>query len=140
VRQPWLADIPDRERRDGFPQLVIRGKHPVIPMPMLPRRRYEIGEPVQKLKRRELDDAVRSRPRGLAAAAGADPVGRFVSGQHVTDARDPTGVRSFIAGLDRYRPALGKLAGRMDGAEDVLRVIGRRLRGVAIDRAWADAA
>ncbi len=46
-----LADIPDGERRDGGPELVIRGEHPVIPVPMFPRRRDEIGQPVQKLKR-----------------------------------------------------------------------------------------
>jgi hypothetical protein len=44
-----LADIPDRERRDGPPQLVIRRKHPVITMPVLPRRRHEIGQPVEEL-------------------------------------------------------------------------------------------
>ena len=46
-----LADIPDRERRDGPPQLVIRRKHPVITMPVLPRRRHEIDKPVEELKR-----------------------------------------------------------------------------------------
>jgi hypothetical protein len=55
---PDRADVPDGERRDAFPEPVIRRKHPVITMPVLPRRRDEIGEPVQKLKRRELDDAV----------------------------------------------------------------------------------
>jgi len=44
-----LADIPDRERRNGPPQLVIRRKHPVITMPVLPRRRHEIGQPVEEL-------------------------------------------------------------------------------------------
>jgi len=83
-----LVDIPDRERRDGPPQLVIRRKHPVITMPVLPRRRNEIGEPVEELKRRELDDAVGSRPRGLPAATPPDPVGGFVPGQHVADADD----------------------------------------------------
>ncbi len=57
-------------------------------MPMLPRRGHEIGEPVEELKWRELDDAIGSRPRGLSAAAGPDPVGGFVSGQHITDAGD----------------------------------------------------
>jgi len=42
----------------------------VIPMPMLPRRRDESGKPVQELKRREFDDAIGPRLRGLAAAAG----------------------------------------------------------------------
>jgi hypothetical protein len=39
----WLADVPDREPGHGPPQLVIRRKHPVIAMPVLPRRRDEIG-------------------------------------------------------------------------------------------------
>jgi hypothetical protein len=72
-------------RRDGPPELVIRRKHPVVAVPMLPRRRDEIGEPVEELERRELDDAARPRPRGLAAAARPDPVGGFVSRQHVAD-------------------------------------------------------
>jgi hypothetical protein len=60
-------------------------------MPMLPRRGHEIGEPVEELKRRELDDAIGPRTRGLSAAAGPDPVGGFVSGQHITDAGDVAG-------------------------------------------------
>ena len=82
------ADVPDRQRRDGFPQPVIRRKYSVIAMPVLPRRRDEIGKPVEKLKRREVDDAVRPRPRGLAAATASDPVGRLMSRQHVADASD----------------------------------------------------
>jgi hypothetical protein len=42
-----LADVPDRERRDGGPELVVGCKDAVIPMPVLPRRRDEIGEAVQ---------------------------------------------------------------------------------------------
>ena len=57
-----LADVPDRERRDGPPERVVRCKHPVIPMPVLPRRRHESGEPVEELKRREFDDAVGAGP------------------------------------------------------------------------------
>ena len=37
----------------------------------------------------KLHDAIGSRPRGLPAAAWPDPVGCFVSGQHVADAGDP---------------------------------------------------
>jgi hypothetical protein len=84
-----LADVADRQRRDGFPEPLIRRKHPVIPVPVSSRRRDEIGEPVEKLKRRELDDAIGPRPRGLSAAAGPDPVGGFVPWQHVADASDP---------------------------------------------------
>jgi hypothetical protein len=83
-----LTDIPEGECRHGPPELVIRCKHSVIPVPMLARRRDEIGEPVQELKRRELDDAVRSRSRRLAAATGSDPVRRLMSRQHVADASD----------------------------------------------------
>jgi len=34
-----LSDVPDRQRRDGPPELVIRRKHPVIPVPVLARGR-----------------------------------------------------------------------------------------------------
>jgi hypothetical protein len=44
-----LADVPYCQRRDGPPQLVIRRKHPVVAVPVLPRRRDEIGEPVEEL-------------------------------------------------------------------------------------------
>jgi hypothetical protein len=36
---------------------VIRREHAVVPVSMLLRRRHEIGEPIEELKRRELDDA-----------------------------------------------------------------------------------
>ncbi len=42
-----LADVADRQQRDGFPQPVIRREYSVIAMPVLPRRRHEIGEPVE---------------------------------------------------------------------------------------------
>jgi hypothetical protein len=35
-------------------------------MPVRPRRRDESGEPVEELKPRELDDAIRRRLRGLS--------------------------------------------------------------------------
>jgi hypothetical protein len=63
-----LANIPDRQRRDGFPRPVIRREYSVIAMPVLPRRRHEIGEPVEELKRRELDDAIGPRSRGRSLA------------------------------------------------------------------------
>jgi hypothetical protein len=34
-----LTDVCDRECRDGFSQPVVRRKHPVVAMPVLPRRR-----------------------------------------------------------------------------------------------------
>ena len=40
-----LADVPDRERRDGGPERVIRREDAVIPVPVTPWRRHEIGEP-----------------------------------------------------------------------------------------------
>jgi hypothetical protein len=46
----------------------------VIAMPVLPRRRHEIGQPVQEVKRQEFDDATGVRPRGLPPAPRANPV------------------------------------------------------------------
>ena len=88
-----LADVADRECRDGGPELVIRGEHPWLvsnrrALPVLPRRRDEIGEPVEELKRREFDQAVRAGPRGLSAAARPDPGGGFVPREHVADLGD----------------------------------------------------
>ena len=83
-----LADVADGERRDGWPERVIRRKDAVISVPVLARRRHKVGEPVEKLKRRELDDAIGPRPGGLSAAARADPGGGLVSGQCVADATD----------------------------------------------------
>ena len=80
-----LADVADRQRRDGFPEPVIQREYSVLAMPMLPRRRDEIGEPVQELKRCGFDDAIRTEPRGRAVAAGSDPVDGFMSGQHVAN-------------------------------------------------------
>ena len=57
-----LADVADGERRDGWPERVIRRKDAVISVPVLARRRHKVGEPVEKLKRRELDDAIGPRP------------------------------------------------------------------------------
>jgi hypothetical protein len=101
-----LADVPDRERRDGGPEPVIRRKDAVIPVPVLPRRRNEIREPVKKLKRRELDDAIGSWPRGLSAAARADPGGGLVPGEHVANASDAAAcVVGYGQSLERkWRP------------------------------------
>jgi hypothetical protein len=76
-----LPMFPFLMRRDGWPELVIT----VVAMAVLPRRRDEIGEPVEELKWQEGDDAVRPRPRRLSRAARADPVGGLVSGEHVVD-------------------------------------------------------
>ena len=70
---PLLADVADCQCRDGGPELVIRRKHPVVAMPVLPRRRDEIGGPVQKLKRRDFDDAIHPRLRGFSLSAGPAP-------------------------------------------------------------------
>ena len=80
-----LANVADGQRRDGPPQLVIRRKHPVVAMPVLPRRGHEIGQAVQKLKWRELDDAIGPRPRGLSATTPSDPGGGLVPREHVAD-------------------------------------------------------
>jgi hypothetical protein len=60
---PPLADVPDRQSGDGPPQRVIRREDSVIPMPVLARLRDEIGEPIEELKRRQLDNAAGPWPR-----------------------------------------------------------------------------
>ena len=85
-----LPTFPFVMRRDGGPELVIRGEHPVIAMPVLPRRRHEVSEPVEELKWGKLDDADGARPRGLPPAPRADPVGGLVLAEHVADAGDAT--------------------------------------------------
>ena len=54
-------------------------------MPVLPRRRHEVSEPVEELKWGKLDDAAGARPRGLPPASRANPVGCLVSREHVAD-------------------------------------------------------
>jgi uncharacterized protein (TIGR00661 family) len=44
----------------------------------------------------------------------------------------PEILRAFLDGLDRFRPALANVAGRMDGTPDVVRVIERRLSSPAV--------
>ena len=55
-------------------------------MPVLQRRRDEIGQPVEELKRLDFDDAIGSRPHGLPPTTPPDPVGGLVSREHVADA------------------------------------------------------
>jgi hypothetical protein len=74
VASRCVLTFPFRQRRDGFSQLVVWREYPVIPEPVLPRRWDEVGEPVQELKRHELDDTIGSRPRGVSGATGPDPI------------------------------------------------------------------
>jgi hypothetical protein len=67
-----LGDNPDGECRDGGPELVIRGEHPVTTVPVLPRPGHEVSEPVEELKWGKLDDAAGTRPRGLPPAPRAN--------------------------------------------------------------------
>lgn len=57
----------------GGPQPVIRCEDSVIPMPVLPRRRHEIRERVEKLKRRKLENAVGTWQRGLSLSDPGRP-------------------------------------------------------------------
>jgi hypothetical protein len=58
-------------------------------MPVLPRRRDEIGEPVQELKPRELDDAIGPRPRGRSRAAVPMQARRASEGIRTADPTKP---------------------------------------------------
>jgi hypothetical protein len=59
-----LPDVPDCQCRDDRPQRAVGGEDAVIAMPVFSRLRDEIGEPVQELKRREIEDAVRGELHG----------------------------------------------------------------------------
>ena len=45
----------------------------MVAMPVLPRRRDQIREPVEELKWGEFDDAVGARPHGFALVLGLEP-------------------------------------------------------------------
>ena len=62
VASRGLPTFPFVMRRDGRPELVIRGEHPVIATPVLSRGRYEVSEPVYEVIRREFDGAAGARP------------------------------------------------------------------------------
>jgi hypothetical protein len=66
LRVPLLADIPDGNRRDRWPQRVVRCEHPVTPMPVPPGRWNHCRQPVKKLKRRQFDDHAGTGPRRLS--------------------------------------------------------------------------
>jgi len=67
----------------------MRGKDAVVLVPVFPRRRHEIRQTIEELKRCELDDAIGPRPHGLPPATPPDPVSRLVSRQDVADTTDP---------------------------------------------------
>jgi hypothetical protein len=48
-----LADIPDCQRRDGPPELVVGRKGAVVAMPVLPRRRDEVRHAIELTFRRQ---------------------------------------------------------------------------------------
>jgi hypothetical protein len=109
---PPLADVPDRERRDGPPQLVIRRKHPVVAMPVLPRRRDEIGESIEELKRREFDDAM-SEPSWIDCAEKRRNEPR--ASQRRKRSRFPT--RSSCRIVEISNPRRGTVQNRVTAAE-----------------------
>jgi len=118
-----LADVPDGACRHRPSELVIGRKNPVVAMPVLPRRRDEIGEPVEELKRREFDDAIGSRPRGLPPTTPPDPVGRHVPVlarlRVLLPPRRPAGVTDVIRRLMAKEPnarfqSAAALAARLD--------------------------
>ena len=51
MRVALLADDPDGQRRDGWPQRDDRREGAVVVMPVFLQRRHEIGYTIDKLKR-----------------------------------------------------------------------------------------
>ena len=75
-----LTNVPNGQCRDRPPELVIRVKHPVVAMPVLSRRRDEIGRPVEELKRWPTSERLCTDPRKTplqgAGQAVRDPLFR----------------------------------------------------------------
>jgi hypothetical protein len=65
---------------------MIRSEDAVVAVAVFSRRRHEVGESIEELPRREINDAVLSRDGGRALPAGADPLAALMSGQQVADA------------------------------------------------------
>ncbi len=74
-----------------LPGRVTRREVPVVAVPMFARWWDQIREPVEKLKRRKLDNAVAPPSRGLPPTSQADPVGGLVPWEHVANLGDAAG-------------------------------------------------
>jgi hypothetical protein len=85
LRVPLLAESPDGKRCDGLPQRVVQREHPVIPMSVPPRRWDQVCQPIEKLKRTQLDDTAGPGPRRLFCASRANPVPALVPRQRVAN-------------------------------------------------------
>jgi hypothetical protein len=77
-------------------------------MPVLPRPRHEISEPVEELKWGNLDDAADARPRGLPPAPRADQGGSSVIRRTI---------RPLRAGSPAGRPSLHRKSLQMGRRE-----------------------
>jgi hypothetical protein len=94
-----LADIPDGQSGDGLPQRVIRREDSVVAMPVLPRWRDEIGEPVEELKRAAAGPAL------CSLCAGAYRIDR-------KNVARTFGWRSSTGGRRKPRRLLSRFEGR----------------------------
>jgi len=77
-----------------------------------------LGKPLLVLPERAHSEQLMNSHFLAAMGCGAFTLLEDVTGDHV---------RSFLAGLDRFAPALAAVRGRMDGTDEVLRVIEHRL-------------
>ncbi len=128
----WFAGKSGCQSPWRLPDLVIGREHPVIPVSVLLRRPDQIREPVQELKRREFDDAVGPRPRGLPPAARA--VRRIST--HVRDSEHSSAQRRRLSRMHAGARG-GRIPSRRGRGRRCRRVLGRRLwacRGDAIGR------
>ena len=127
-----MAEIADRQRRDGWPEQVIRGKDAVVAVTMPSRRRHEVGHTIEKLEGLEFEDAVLFRGGGLALPAGADPSAALVAGERVADA-----FGAAVAAREKGEP-LEREGGPGTGAQEMLEAL-EVARHVAVYEGDADA-
>ena len=103
-----LADVAHGQRRDGFPQPVVRGKDAVVAVAVLPRRRHEVRESGNY----DLGRGLRRRQKN-ATEAGA---GRFEKPAPDARAAPPEDHESLISrktGAEVPLTGLSLLAARM---------------------------
>ena len=124
--------VADGQRRDGGAEGVIRGEHTVVAVAMPAWRRHEIGQAVEELPRRQINDAVLSRGGGLAPAARSDPLAAIVAGQRVADA-----LGAAVPSGEESEP-LEREGGPGTGAQEMLEAL-EVARHVAVYEGDADA-
>jgi hypothetical protein len=94
-----LPDVPDRHSGDERSQRVVGREHAVVPVAVFSRRWHKIGEPVEEVGWRKVDDALPVWRGRLLDAAWTDPLTAFVTRERVADS-----VGLSVTAVDHRKP------------------------------------